>query len=119
MAKIPEELIKRKQRTVNDLQPGERAKLALCMITVDYDRNAFVFANAELGPPLDDELEYGDIWLDDQGKYHVDLKDTRRVWQPRDITLFRRNEEYGVKPIESIVWSPNSDASLRPESNRD
>ena len=90
MAKVPEELFKRKPRCVKDLQPGERAQVALCSIVVDFDRNAFIFPAAELAPPFDKQLEYGDIWIDDQGQYHVDLKNARKGWKPQDLTLWKK-----------------------------
>lgn len=116
MAKIPEELFKRKQRTVADLKPGERAEIPLCMIAVDHDRNAYVFPNAELGTQPDENFEYGEIWRDSHGKYHVDLRETRRIWEPRDLKLYIKAND-GLKPIETIKWSPSADPGSGTASN--
>jgi hypothetical protein len=36
----------------------------------------------------DPKLEYGEIWRDQQGAYHADLKGTKRQWKPEDLGIY-------------------------------
>ena len=47
-AKLPEELIRKRPRTVADLEPGSEAFVPLYSIVVDLDRSVYLFRNAEL-----------------------------------------------------------------------
>jgi hypothetical protein len=109
MAKLPETLFAPEKRKLKDLRPGERALFPLYTLKVDEQRNLFASLQAELAPPLEKSVEYGEIWIDDAGRYHIDLKNTKRIWKPQDLTLFMMGSVPHLVPIETITWSAGPD----------
>jgi hypothetical protein len=105
MAKLPEALVEKSKRKLKDLRAGERALFPLHALKIDEQRNAFLFVNTDLAPPTEANIEYGEIWVDDAGKYHIDLKATKRIWKPQDLTLFTMGSGQHLVPVETIAWS--------------
>jgi hypothetical protein len=105
MDKFPEHLIAAKPRMLKDLEPGERCAFPLYAIRVNAERNAFAFSNAELPPPLEDKLEYGEIWLDEKGQYHLSIpNNTKQRWKVDDLRVYEMNSNKWLVPIETISW---------------
>jgi hypothetical protein len=102
MAKLPEHLIEKKARTLADLQAGERASYPLYGIRIDAEHCVFAMLNADLDQQ-DPKMEYGEIWRDSEGAYHVDLKGTQRKWKAEDLRIFVMTERPSVVPITTIT----------------
>jgi hypothetical protein len=102
MAKLPEHLIEKQPRTLAQLQPGERAAFPLYGFNVDADHNLFAMLGTELDGQ-DPNLGYGEIWRDEEGAYHADLKGTRRKWKPRDLRIYEMTKNPPIVPITTIT----------------
>lgn len=102
MAKLPEYLITKKLPTLADLQPGERAFFPLYGFKIDAEHNLFASLSVELHTQ-DSRLDYGEIWRDDEGVYHADLKGTRHKWKPENLRLYFMSEKPGIVPIATIT----------------
>jgi hypothetical protein len=102
MAKLPEYLIAKKPPTLADLQPGERALFPLYGFKIDAEHNLFAALNVELHTQ-DSKHEYGEIWRDEEGAYHADLKGTQRKWEPKDLGLYFMSEKPSIVPIATIA----------------
>jgi hypothetical protein len=117
MAKLPETLIEPRKRKLEDLHPCERALFPLYGLMIDEEYNAFASLRTELPPLVEDNREYGEIWRDEHGKYHVDLKDTKHKWKPKDLTIFTMDSTPRMVSIETITWARiDGSESGEPES---
>jgi hypothetical protein len=102
MAKLPEGMIEKIPRTLAHLQPGERAAFPLYGFILDADHNLVARLGVELDQ-RDPKLEYGEIWRDQKGAFHADLKGTRRRWKPEDLHLYEMSKNPQIVHITSIV----------------
>ena len=102
MAKLPDHLIAKPPRTLADLQPGERVPFPLYAFKIDAEYNLFATLGAELDGS-DSQFEYGEIWRDEDGTYHADLKGTQRKWKPEDLGLYFMSEKPRIVPIATIA----------------
>jgi len=95
-------MIEKLPRTLAHLQPGERAAFPLYGFKIDTQHNLF----ASLGTEVDGEdpqVEYGEIWRDQEGAFHANLKGTRRKWKPEDLRIYEMSRISQIVPITSIV----------------
>ena len=51
----------------------------------------------------DPKLDHGEIWRDQEGAYHADLKGTKRQWKPEDLRIYSMSEKPRIVPIATIV----------------
>ena len=105
MAKLPPELVRPKRRKLADLLPGERSLFPLYAIKIDEEHNAYAVLGTELPPPIDTDLEYGEIWRDESGEYHLLIKTTRRRWRTEDLRLYFATKGL-IVPMKTLAWSP-------------
>ena len=66
------------------------------------EHNLFASLSVELHTE-DSKLHYGEIWRDEKGAYHADLKGTHRKWEPQDLGLYFMSEKPGIVPIATIA----------------
>ena len=105
MAKMPVALVEQPQRTLADLARGEHSLFPLHGVRVDLAGDVFVTLNSDLPPPRDKLLEYGEIWLDEHGKYHLHLKSTKRKWTPEDLSFYFLTKKPSLVAVESVTWT--------------
>jgi hypothetical protein len=102
MAKLPEHLVLKQPRTLADLQLGEHAAFPLYGFKINADHNLFAILLTELDGK-DPKVEYGEIWRDETGAYHADLKGTRRKWKPEDLRIYEMAKNSHIVPITTIT----------------
>jgi hypothetical protein len=108
MAKLPEYLIEKKLPTLAELQPGERALFPLYGFKIDAEHNLFASLSVELHTQ-GSKHDYGEIWRDEKGAYHADLKGTRRKWKPENLQLYLMSQKPGIVPIATIAGTESYD----------
>src|ERR1700732_2470494 len=102
-AKLPEELIRKRPRTVADLEPGSEAFVPLYSIVVDLDRSVYLFRNAELESTDEKSVR---VRRDDKGAYHPRLEGVNKQFDLKDLELYKPRGL--VVPIESISGMADS-----------
>src|SRR4051794_4760444 len=113
MATIPNSMRPDRNRTVFDMQKGERARFSMHSFLVDQESNVlYVNQASEINEPDQRASTTVELYLDEEGKFHVDWEGKPYVFGSQQVTEMKgwislsRRADIKMVPVESVVNWP-------------
>lgn len=100
-AKLPVSLISAPKRLM-DLPFGSESLISVGSVAVDSDLSVYLWSRAELELVVT-ERDQVLVRRDDQGLYHLDLRGTKRKFEPIDLGIWHTASTPLLIAVESIT----------------